>query len=347
MAPALVAGAVAAVTEDASAQAETAMLRFQHFLPANSPQHTEIFLPWAKRLETASKGRLKVEVSAAMRLGGKPTELLAQVEEGTVADIVWTVTGYTPGRFPRLEVFELPWIASSRASATSRALFEYYQRHARSELESVHVLAVWCHPSGVIMTRERPIAKPGDLSKLAIRAPSELLGQTLTTLGATSRFMPAPAVLESLTARQIDGALFPYEVIPTLKLANSIGHITEFAGHRGLYTAIFIMAMSKRAYAALPADLRAVIDANSGEALSGEFGDKWDEIELTGRDAFAASGGTISFIRGAHYDEWVDAVSPVTQRWLERQVERGIDGNMLLNEARELVAKYTLRARDL
>jgi TRAP-type C4-dicarboxylate transport system substrate-binding protein len=58
-------------------------------------------------------------------------------------DIVFTLAGYTPGRFPRLEVFELPWIASSRARATSRALYEFYERYAREDAANLHILAVW------------------------------------------------------------------------------------------------------------------------------------------------------------------------------------------------------------
>ena len=103
------------------------VLRFHHFLPEHSPQHREIYLPWAKQIADASKGRLRIEVSPAMKLGGKPAELITQVETQKV-DIAWIVAGYTPGRFPRLEVFELPWIASSRAWPTSQALYEFYDR---------------------------------------------------------------------------------------------------------------------------------------------------------------------------------------------------------------------------
>ena len=96
--------------------------------------------------------RLRIDVAGGMRLGGKPNELLAQVESKHV-DMAWILAAYSPGRFPRLEVFELPFIASSRASVTSQALFEYYETYARDELSNVHVLNVWCHPSGVILRR--------------------------------------------------------------------------------------------------------------------------------------------------------------------------------------------------
>jgi TRAP-type transport system periplasmic protein len=92
--------------------AQDVQLRLEHSLPETSPQHTRVFLPWARRIEAASKGRIRISVTAAMGLGGKPFELLGKVESSEV-DIVWTLAGYAPGRFPKLSVFELPWIASS------------------------------------------------------------------------------------------------------------------------------------------------------------------------------------------------------------------------------------------
>jgi TRAP-type C4-dicarboxylate transport system substrate-binding protein len=134
-------------------------LRLQHFMPEASVQQTEFFLPWARRIEAASNGRIRISVTPDMGLGGKPAELLSQVEQSKV-DIAWISPGWTPGRFPKLSVFELPWLASSRAAVTSMALQEYYETYARDEFSGVHVLAVWCHSGGVIMNKEREIRIP-------------------------------------------------------------------------------------------------------------------------------------------------------------------------------------------
>ena len=113
---AYVAGALAVLVSLAlpAVRAEERVLRFQHFFPEKSSQHRDVFLPWAREIAEASNGRLRIKITADMQLGGRPAELISQLESGEV-DIVWTAAGYTPGRFPRLEVFELPWIASSRA----------------------------------------------------------------------------------------------------------------------------------------------------------------------------------------------------------------------------------------
>jgi TRAP-type transport system periplasmic protein len=329
-----------------AARAAERVLRFHHFLPEKSPQQQDFFLPWAQEIAHASHGRLRIEITGDMQLGGRPAELISQVETGEV-DIVWTAAGYTPGRFPRLEVFELPWIASSRAIATSQALYEFYETQAREELSSVRLLAVWCHPSGVIMSRTQPILKPKDAAGTKLRVPSIVVGEALRAMGAQTRLSPAPKVLKQLQDGTADGALFPYEVIPALKLETQVHYITEFAGHRGLYTTVYLLAMGKKTYESLDTEDRKVIDAHSGAGLSARLGKLWDDIEEAGREEFRAAGGEVSFIKNAEYEAWVRASEPAIHAWKERVGRRaGIDSEKLLAAARALVAKYTARARD-
>ena len=107
-AAALVAVMVVAAS-GSSTQAQQVTLKLHHFVPAQSNQQKFWFEPWAKKLEQESAGRLKVEIYPSMQLGGRQPQLFDQAKDGVV-DIVWTVSGTTPGRFPRLEVFELPFL---------------------------------------------------------------------------------------------------------------------------------------------------------------------------------------------------------------------------------------------
>ncbi len=316
--------------------AQEVQLRLEHFMPETSPQHTLFFLPWARRVEAASKGRIRINVTANMGLGGKPSDLLGKVERSEV-DIAWVSAGYTPGRFPKLGVFELPWIVSSRAAVTSMALQEYAETHARDELASVHVLAAWCHSSGVIMSKDRKAVMPSDLKGQRIRANSAQIGLMLSAFGAEPKLLPAPAVAAELDQGHLDGTLFPYEVIPTLKLQNRIHNISEFAGDRGLFTAVFILAMSRKSYLSLTPELRQVIDDNSGMNLAAELGRKFDDFETMGREAYEAGGGTVTFIKGEQYDAWYKRSQPVTDAW----VRQNKDGEALLNAAKDLIVKYS------
>lgn len=93
---------------------EPIKLRMSHFLSPMAPAQTKLFQPWADRVEKDSGGRIKCEIYPAMQLGGKPPQLYDQVRTG-VADVIWTVPGYTPGRFPLSAVFELPFVVGSSA----------------------------------------------------------------------------------------------------------------------------------------------------------------------------------------------------------------------------------------
>ena len=96
-------------------------LTVHHFLSPKATTHQAFIEPWAKRIEEQSEGRIKVEIFPSMSMGGKPPELYRQVRDGA-ADIVWTLIGYTPGVFPRSEVFELPTVHRGSARATNLAI---------------------------------------------------------------------------------------------------------------------------------------------------------------------------------------------------------------------------------
>ncbi len=327
------------------AGAQERVLRFHHFMPEKSPEHLDIYQPWAQAITQATNGRLRIDVTGEMKLGGTAGELISQVETHKV-DIVFTLAGYTPGRFPRLEVFELPWITSSRARTTSQAVYEFYDKYAREDAANLHLLAVWCQPSGVILSRDESMIRPTNAAGRLVRVPSLVIGEVFRSLGAHTKLLPIPQVVRQFQDGAIDSGLFPYEIIPTLKLASLAPHITEFAGHRGLYTAVFLIAMNKDAYESLSEDERRVIDAHSGAALSADFGRKFDDLEEVGRSAFAAAGGDVTFVKGDDYEAWVRASDPAVADWKARVGRAGIDGDRLFAAAKELVTKYTDRSHN-
>jgi TRAP-type C4-dicarboxylate transport system substrate-binding protein len=134
-------------------------LKVHHFLPADSPFHTQFLLPWLAKLEEESHGLLRFQVSPAM----EGTPLYNQVKDRT-ADIVWTGVGNPPGRFPAFEVFKLP-LAMHSSEGSSRALWEYVQTNdfARKEFAGVRLLAVQ-------VSRGAPNDKAIDISDIFIFA---------------------------------------------------------------------------------------------------------------------------------------------------------------------------------
>src|SRR3546814_19727090 len=124
----------------------------------------------------------------------------------------------------------------------------------------------------------------------------------------------------------IDVAALPYEVALPLKIHELTTSHTEIGGQHGLYTAVFLFTMNKARYEALPADLRAVIDANSGIALAKQIGRVWDEAEQPGRAAAKASGARFQSIEGEDLARWQAATAGVTEAWTPELKADGTEG---------------------
>ena len=323
-----------------AAAAQEVTLRLHHFLPAQSTVPAEILDVWADRVEADSNGRIKVDRFPSMQLGGAPPQLIDQAIDG-VADIIWTVAGYTPGRFPQLEVFELPFL-SPDAEATSRAYWQLAEeRMMETDFAAFKPLGLWVHGPGVIHAN-RPITTVADLRGLKLRAPSRTTTMLFSDLGATAVGMPVPAVPESLTRGVIDSAVIPWEVAPSLKVEELVDNHTEFPG-RALYTLAFIMAMNNDAYAALPDDLKAVIDQNSGLEFSAFAGRTQQAFDAPARALAEARGNTIITLTPEQVDAWQAASAPTIAKWIEEADAAGIDGTGLYARAQELIAANSVQ----
>lgn len=327
-----------AVGLTAGAAAQEVTLRVHHFLPPQAPVPKNFITPWAEKVMAESDGRIAVEVYPAMQLGGKPPALFDQARDGVV-DIVWTLPGYTPGRFRRSEVFEMPFMPAS-GEVTSQAAWDYYDRHLRDEFGDVHIIAVHVHSPGLLHVKGDGVHRLEDLQGLKLRGPTRMINALLESLGATPVGMPVPAVPESLSKGVIDGTVIPWEVTAPLKIAELVDTHTSFSGDRGLYTSFFVFAMNKDSYEALPDDLKAVIDANSGRETAAWIGRVMDEGDAPGLKAAEDAGNEIIVLDEAETARWRDASASVVEGWVAEMNDEGVDGAALYEEAKDLVAKY-------
>ena len=331
------AAALATGLGTAPAAAQEVTLTLHQFLPAqaNIPKH--VLDVWADKVEADSNGRIKINRFPSMQLGGTPPELYDQVVDG-VADIVWTVAGYTPGRFPRAEVFELPFIMTN-AEAASRAYWDLYESDMKdADYKDVHMIGVWVHGPGLIHSKA-PITAVSDLNGVKLRAPTRTTNMLFKELGATPVGMPVPAIPESLSKGVIDATVIPWEVTGALKVAELVGNHTEF-GDAALYTTSFVFAMNKDKYASLPDDLKAVIDANSGADFSAFAGKTMAEYDAPSRQIAVDRGNTIIELSPEQVAEWQAAAAPVYDQWKAEMEAAGIDGADLIARAEALMAKY-------
>ncbi|MGB0745469.1 MAG: TRAP transporter substrate-binding protein [Alphaproteobacteria bacterium] len=327
----LAAAGLLLMTTTAAAQEVT--LRLHHFMGEKAPLHGKMMVPLAAAIEEASEGRMKVEVFSGMSLGGRPGDLYDQAADGAV-DIVVTLPGYTAGRFNRSEVFELPFMMKDPV-ATAEAYYDLITQELQDgEFEETKILTSWVHGPGVLHSKE-PISSLEDMAGQEMRGPTRVVTDLLGELGATPVGMPLPLIPENLSKGVISGTVLPWEVTPSIRLAELVSNHTELSGDTSLYTAVFIMAMNWDSYEGLPDDLRQILDDHTGKGLAASTAQVMLDADAGGRNV--ASGNTFITLDGAEVERWKAAAQPVVDRWVTRAGEMGFDGEAAIAQARALI----------
>lgn len=331
--------AVLAAPRLSAAADEPITLRIHHFLGAKAPIHNAFLLPWTERIEQQSNGRLAFKIYPSMALGGRPTDLYQQVQEGRV-DIAWTVAGYTPERFPRVEVFELPFVHTNDIIATNVAIADIFDDHLAADLTDVHTLMVHVHAGQMFQMAGQPIRSLDDVAGKRIRAPTRIGLWMLEAWGAEPMGVPLPAVPLALQKDVIDGMMLPFEVIRPFKLQTLTSSITHGHDDTRFGTAVFLLVMNKQVYESLPADLKTVLDRNSGRNLAEPAGRIWRDAEGPGLEATLEKGNEIVTLPPSEMARFERSSTQITDRWLAEVASRGIDGEALLRAARQAIADY-------
>jgi TRAP-type C4-dicarboxylate transport system substrate-binding protein len=322
-----------------SAGAQEFTLKVHHFLSPNATAQKLLLGPWCEKIAKESSNRLKCQIYPAMQLGGTPPQLFDQAKDG-IADIVWTVPTYQAGRFIKSEVFELPFMTKT-AEGSSRAFWEYIQKNSLDEFKGTKILLAHVHDGSELHFANKQVKTLEDMKGLKVRAPTRIATRMLTALGATPIQMPAPQVQESISKGVVDGASLPWEVVPALKVHEVTKFHTETGpGQRKMSNTIFVVAMNEAKYTSLPADLKKIIDANSGADASAWAGKVWDSTIVPGRKAATDRGNTVTVLSAAEYQRWEKATESVIQDWIKDVAAKGADGNKLLESAKALLIQY-------
>ena len=318
---------------------QSVTLKFHTFMAPMSNVWLGMHKPWMDKVEKESGGRIKFDAYPAMQLGGTPVQLYDQARDGVV-DIVWTLPGNTAGRFPRVEVFELPFMMNN-AEATSKAYWEYVQTMAPDEFKETQVLALHVHGPGMFHSKDKLIKTPADLKGMKVRGPTRQVTKMLASVGATPVGMPLPAITDALSKGTIEACVIPWEVVPSIKVNELTKFHSEFPANKpALYTTTFVMAMNKAKYDGLAPDLKKVIDANSGLATSAWLGKTQQGNDPAGRKSASDRNNTIYQVTDADTEAFRQLSAQIDDEWVADMTKRNFDGKKLLETARALIAKH-------
>ncbi|WP_297586411.1 TRAP transporter substrate-binding protein [Roseibium sp.] len=320
-----------------SAYAADYEFKLHHFLGEKAPAHSKMLAPWAKQVEENSGGKVAIEIYPAMTLGGRPPELINQVRDGVV-DLVWTVNGYTPGLFPRSEVFELPGVHKNDTAATNLALMDLYESDLKDEYKGVEVMFLHVHAGQGIHMTDTEVRSPADLEGKKIRIPTRTGAWVIEALGASPVAMPVPELPPALQKGVIDGALIPWEIIPPLKIQEQTEYQIEGADKERFGTTVFQVSMNKDRWDSLPDDVKQAFRDASGKEWVKQVGDIWAGADDFGIGLATKAGNTHITLTPEETAAFNQALEPVVTRWVEEVSGKGIDGAALVDKAKAAIA---------
>ena len=326
--------AVALTSLTGLAQAQT-VLTVSSWLP---PTHTASMAQkeWCDLLTENTKGRIKCNI---LPRGVTPAPGTYDAVKNGLADLSYTVHGYTPGRFVMTQMTELPFLGNS-AETISVALSRVTGKHPEfaAEHQGVKVLTLFSHGPGIVFNTKRPITKVDDLSGLKFRVGGGMVNEMSKALGMNVTLKPAPDSYELLSSGVMDGTLFPAESTESFKIDKIIKHATTFPG--GMYNTSFVFMMNQGKYEKLSPEDKKAVDEISGETAARIFGRGWDKVD---RRAFALMQVNNVLVTKADAKFVADVKSKtqsLEQNWIAASKAKGLqDPAKVLAEFRAEIAK--------
>ncbi|MGF1703382.1 TRAP transporter substrate-binding protein [Photobacterium makurazakiensis] len=293
-------------------------LRFAHFWPSTSAVHNEIFDTWAKSVEKASGGELKVNLYPSQTL-----LKAAQSYDGTVngiADITATVQGYSAGRFPLSEITQLPGITESALQGACILQTLYDTGKIDQEYNDTHVLFMFTTGPAYLHTSKKEIKTPNDLIGLRMRRPNEVTGALLAQMGASPVGIPAPGIYEAMERGVVDGLSFPFEAMKVFRINDLSNYHLQIPYASG----IFVATMNKRTYDRLTPEMKTVIDEHSGMEWAMKAAQVFNRLDQEGLQEAKAQGDTIHVVNDPlNNPDWGSPLKEGTERYLERIEKNG------------------------
>lgn len=312
--------------------------KLHHLLSAQSPAHKLMLEPWARQVEANSNGMVKIEIFPSMSLGGRPAELVSQARDGVV-DLVWTVNGYTPGLFPRTEVMELPTVFVNDPKAANLALFDLFESDLRQEYTGLEIMFLHVHAGQGIQMTEKLVRSPEDMVGLDMRIPTRTGAWIIEALGSNPIQMPVPELPQALQKGVVDGAFIPWEIIPPLKLQDQTKYQIEGTDMTRFGTTTFQVSMNKARWDSLPEEIQKAFKDASGKDWWGQVGEIWRASDDFGINLAVESGNEHIVLTPEETEIFNKALENVVDRWISEVVEKGIDGQGLVEKARMLVTE--------
>jgi TRAP-type C4-dicarboxylate transport system substrate-binding protein len=302
---------------------QTITLSFANQNPETSWGGMNAIAPWAKQVEDATNGRVKVKIYYSQTIC-KGKDNWNSTKYGTV-DIGWCWHGYWPGMTPLSDVIQLPALPFQTAEQGSEILWKLYEKFPaiQEEFSENQMLLLYASHPYILITKNKPVETMEDIKGLKIRMPGGPPTEMAMALGATSLLIPMPDVYIALQKGVIDGMGAPWEGIHAFRLYEVVDHYTDTP----FPATYFSVVMNKRKWNNLPKDIQAAIMRVSGLEGSKFWGRNWFD---TAKDAVMEKTKAMGKELAHHpmsddeRQRWIEtAGQPIWDNWVAAMEKQG------------------------
>lgn len=291
---------------------------------------------WCDLLEKNTTGKMKCNILPRSVTAAPGT--YDAVKNG-LADVSFTVHGYTPGRFVFTQMSEFPFLGNT-SEPISTAFNKVAMKNPQfiAEHQGVKVLALFTHGPGIVFNTKRPVTNVAELGGLKWRVGGGMVNDISKALNMNVTLKPAPDSYELLAGGVMDGTLFPAESTESFRIDKLIKHATVFPG--GLYNTSFVFMMNPAKYDKLTAEEKKAVDAISGETAARIFGRGWDRVDRRGMALMQANNVQIVKADAAFVADVKSRTASLEQKWVKDAEAKGLkDAAKVLAEFRAEIAK--------
>ena len=327
-------GAAVALAVCASTPVQAAdpiKLTYSNFFPATHIQ-SKLAEAWGKEVEKRTNGKVKVEYYPGQTL--TKADIVYDGVVNGISDIGFSVLGYTRGRFPLMEVVDLPlgYKNGPEATAVANAVYQKFKDKALTDTEVMYLHA---HGPGLLHTKGQAVRKLEDLKGLKIRSHGTSQ-KVVKALGGTPVAMPMPETYQALQKGVVDGAVYPVESNKGWKLGEVIDYLT--LDYPAAYTTTFFVVMNKDKWKALPDDVKKTIQEINKEWIT-KHAKAWDESDAEGFAFLKEKKKEIITLDDKESQRWADAVKPVLTEFVANMKKKNLPGAEALDTAQKTLAE--------
>ena len=312
--------------------AEPVTLKFATTIPPSNPIVTEVFEPWAKKVNEASNGELNIQVISGPTLAN-PGNVWERTVSG-VADIGWGIQGAVGLPFPKTTVTSVPFVVDD-LTAGSAGLWHLYEKGLiADEYRDVKVLALVTTPGSLVASKKQVVSLE-DMKGLKVRAANKMVADIIGALGGAPISVSAPETYQALQRGVVTASVAGWVLVNNFKFYEVVNYYLEGVP---LGEPSGFVIMNRQAYDKLSPKGKETLDRFSGEPFSRDYG-AWFKMDAgRGRQRVASLPNQhIMTLTAQEKERWKKALEPVVKDW----VAKTPDGARILETYRAEMKKVS------